>query len=261
VNATSNEDSFAQRQAEAEDLARRLAKADRKLDARAAKRKKKKRFPGGRELVRFFEMRRYIWDRYDGVLPDDAAGHDDLQILLSCAMAAGKSPMAQIKRFASWLDADDAQRACNNVDPGLAFMKADVMAARLGVTYATHQRLRFRTIGAIDVPATERKRRRRQRDNVERKAARAAKRAKLTKRERAIIRMVRDMCGMADLCRKAERSPLFRDLENVPLQVRRIVKKLVDAGRLGWRLEPRRGERRQREYYVWDEHKAKARNC
>jgi hypothetical protein len=78
----------------------------------------------------------------------------------------------------------------------------------------------------------------------------------LGKRERAVLKMVGTGQNMGDLARKAARSALFRNLENVPLEVRRIVARLVKSGHLGQRLEPR--DRGGKELYVWNEQKAKA---
>jgi hypothetical protein len=65
------------------------------------------------------------------------------------------------------------------------------------------------------------------------------------------------MTNMGNVAKKAARSPLFRDLGNVPLEVRRIVTRLVKSGHVGRRLEPREGG--GTEYYLWNERIAKAR--
>jgi DNA-binding CsgD family transcriptional regulator len=75
----------------------------------------------------------------------------------------------------------------------------------------------------------------------------------LKPREEAIIKMVAAGINMGDLARKASRHRLFRDLDDAPRQVRRIVDKLEKSGDLGTRLEPR--ERGGSERYIWPESK------
>jgi hypothetical protein len=138
-----------------------------------------------------------------------------------------------------------------------SYLDAVEIARRLGVTYAVRQRLRLRTIWCIDVPYEDQKKLKNGRNNAKRKAAKA-KKVGLKPREKAILGILDRMAAkglpgnMGDLQRQAARHHLFKDLEDIPRQVRRVVDKLVKAGHLGRRLEPRR-ERGGQEWYVWRE--------
>jgi hypothetical protein len=229
-----------------ERLVAAFAKLDRAADRRARKRR---RTTAGYTLAsqRLAEIERFLSWRYGHVLADDDAGHDDLSVLLSAAKAAGHPAMPYAQKWAPWLCCNDARRACLSADLRDAYAKADPLADRIGLTYAVRQLLHLRTIGSIDVRKPERERLRRQRAKDKVQAAKPAK--PLTDREKTIVRMVGTGINMGDLSRRAKRSPLFRHLENVPLEVRRIVGRLVKSGHLGQRLEPR--DRGGREYYLW----------
>jgi hypothetical protein len=244
------------RQAAADKLVESLTARDRKLD-----RKKKRRFaPTGdsRSLQYLREIERVLSRRYGSVLPDDDAGHDDLRMVVAAAKAAGKDPAGHVRKLAPWMQATEANRLCVDVDFREAYISADERAARLGVTYAVRQILHLREIGSTDVDKAGRERLRRQRYDDERRAKAAEKPPKpiLSDREKAIVKMVGTGQGMGDLARRAGRSAPFRDLANVPLEVRRVVARLVESGELGQRLEPR--ERGGKEYYIWNERIAKA---
>jgi hypothetical protein len=228
---------------------------DRKLDAReATRRKKKKRKPIPFAVLRLRNIEKFMTDLYGSVLPEgDAGAMVDLEILIATVIASGKPPMPFMYKWVSpWMPLDQAERFVDAVDLTLAFLDADEIGKRMGVSFAVKERLKTRTLGAYDVSKPERARIYEDRKAAGRKAKAAEKKANkpLSPREKLVIKLVDRMGSMGDICRKAARSALFRDLDNVPLEIRRIVGRLVKKGILGWRLEPRRGESRQRERYV-----------
>ena len=239
-----------------DDLVEAFAKLDRKLDS-----KKKRRFaPIGSQqsLQRLREIERTLSWSCGSILPDDDAGNDDLRIVVAAAKAAGKPAIDYVRKWAPWMSAIDANQLCVDVNVREAYLKADEIAARMGVTYAVRQHLHLRSIGSIDVDKAERERLRRQRyaDKRRAKAAEKPPNPAHSPREKALIKMVGAGRNMGDLSKRAARSALFRDLQNIPLEVRRVVARLVKAGHLGQRLEPR--DRGGKEFYVWNEHMAQA---
>jgi hypothetical protein len=241
-----------------DNLVEAFARLDRKLDSK----KKRRRFaPIGcrASLQRLREIERFLSHSYGSILPDDDAGNDDLRIVVAAAKAAGKPAIDFVRKWAPWMSATDANRLCVDVNVHEAYLKADEIAAKLGVVYADRQHLHLRSIGSIDVNKAGRERLRRERYNTKRRGMAAAEKPPkpvLTPREKALIKMVSAGRNMGDLSKRAARSPLFRNLENVALQVRRIVARMVKAGHLGQRLEPR--DRGGKEFYVWNEHIAQA---
>src|SRR5437588_10823455 len=97
----------------ADKLVADFAKMDRKLDAREAKSKKRRRgapipFP----VLRLRDIERVMSDLYGSVLPEgDDGAMVDLEILIATAIAAGKSPMDFMRKWVSpWMSQDDAER-------------------------------------------------------------------------------------------------------------------------------------------------------
>lgn len=233
----------------ADNLVDALSQMDRRIEARQRERKAAP-IGSARSWQRFREIERILEWHYGSILPDDDAGRDDMHVLLSVAKACGIGLEQAQGLIHKWAPVDDAKLAYTNASLSTAYLTADVMAHRLGVTYAERQSLRLRTIGAIDVSAAEREKIRRTKYDVKRKQDKAAKPKKLKPREQAILRMIGNMIGMGHLCRKAARHRLFH-LENVPLEVRRVVKRLEKSGHLGTRKETR--ERGGCELYIWRE--------
>jgi hypothetical protein len=239
MNNNTGNGGAAARQAAADSLVPAFAKMDRQLD-----RKKKRRFApiGDRRSIQYLrEIERVLSCNYGSVLPDDDAGNDDLRMLVAAAKAAGKPPIDFIRHRAPWMSAIDANRLCIDVNVREAYISARDRAIRLGVTYAQRQFLGLREIGSNDVDKAGLERLRRQRWADKRRGVAADRPPKpvLTPRQKTLIKMVSTGRCMGDLQRSAARSVLFKDLENVPLEVRRIVARLVKAGHLGQRLEPR----------------------
>jgi hypothetical protein len=154
------------------------------------------------------------------------------------------------------MSAEDRESVCANINISLAFLKADPMADRIGITYEINRQLDLRTIGASDVRKPDRDKLRRQRWNAKRRSDKAAMPKKLSERERVILGILERMADkgttvvdMGDLQRAAARHRLFRDLMDVPSQVRRDAEKLAKAGHVSIRKES--SERGGFECYVW----------
>jgi hypothetical protein len=246
----------AARKATADKLVADFAKMDRQFDAREAKRKKKqKKPPIPFAALRLRNIEKFMADLYGSVLPvgDDGA-MVDLSILIATVKVARKPAINFMRKWVPRMPQDEAERFVAEVDVNLAFLDADAIAKRMGVNFSTKERLKVRTIGAYDVPKAERKKIYRQRYEAKRKQA-AEKKPALSKRERAVIKMVGVMMNMGDVAEKAKRHPLFRGREDIPRQVRRIVEKLEKSGHFGSRLEPR--DRGGTERFVWNEAIAK----
>jgi hypothetical protein len=136
------------------------------------RRRKGKRAAGGFNIIaiRCAELERLFIARYGRNLPDDDAGRDDAQVM---AHHLAHRPGDVRQRITAWLGcaAPWMTRAERDelVDAVIAKplrWRADKLAARLGLTEAERQRLKIRTIGAIDVDKAERAKRR-----LERKVA------------------------------------------------------------------------------------------
>jgi hypothetical protein len=257
MNSNTRNGGTAARQAAADKLVSNFAKLDRKLDAREAKRKAKKKKPLPRVVLRLRNIEKFMADLYGSILPEEDEGAlVDLSVLVATAKAAGKPAINFIRKWAPRMRQDEAERFVAEVDINLAFLDADAIAKRMGVNFASKERLKVRTIGAYDVPKAERKRIYRQRYEAKRKQAAAEKKPAMSKREQAVLKMVGVMASMGDVAEKAKRHPLFRGREDIPRQVRRIVEKLEKSGHFGSRLEPR--DRGGTERYIWNEAIAKA---
>jgi hypothetical protein len=257
MNCKSDNVSRVARQATADKLVADFAKMDSKLDAREAKRKRQKKPPIPYAMLRLRNIENVMTDLYGSVLPEgDDGAMVDLSILIATVKVARKPAINFMRKWAPRMPQDVAERFIADVDINLAFLDADALAKRMGVNFATKERLRVRTIGAYDVPKAEREKIYRQRYEANRKQAAAEKKPALSKRELAVLKMVGVMASMGDVAQKAKRHRLFRNLENVPLEVRRIVSRLVKCGHFGQRLEPR--DRGGKEWFVWNEQIAKA---
>lgn len=124
------------------------------------------------------DLERLISARYDGKLPNDDAGKDDLWIVAQLTRRLGgdisKNLVAWVGRWAPWCSEawarELAAKACDQPEPYR--FTADVLAERQGLTYAERQALGITAIGAIDVDREERERLRRQRSRANEKQKR-----------------------------------------------------------------------------------------
>jgi hypothetical protein len=120
-------------------------------------------------LNRVRELRHFLSYRYGQTLPDDDAGRDDLEILLSFVMQLnpGRGVVAMIREaraWAPWLSSSEASDFAERIAARRPIkLKADTIAQRLGCTYAERTLLKLTTIGCCDLT-------RRQRDEAVRKA-------------------------------------------------------------------------------------------
>jgi hypothetical protein len=181
---------------------------------------------------------------------DDAL--DDLHILISVCKAVGhgwEKAEGFFRRWVPRMTELEAKRTYDKADLATAYLGADTLAKRLGITWALRCSLNLRTIGCIDKTKDEREAMRRAKADAKRKQDKAAKPTKLKPREEAVMRMIGLMLGMGDICRKASRHRLFYGVDNVPLEVRRIIARLVKRDLLGRRLEPR--DKGGKEWFVW----------
>jgi hypothetical protein len=126
--------------------------------------------------LRISELERFYRDRYGGVLPDDDAGRDDLEIAAHHIAIRGgdvwRNILAWARRWAPWMSGEEAVALAERIEAKPRKFSADELAQRLGLTDAKRTMLGIRTIGAIDVSAKDRAKRRkkgrRQRDRVKR---------------------------------------------------------------------------------------------
>jgi hypothetical protein len=121
----------------------------------------RRRVPGA--TIRCNELDRFFTDRYGGMfLPDDDAGRDDVLIMLhhiAYRQAADRLWLMEdwLNRRAPWLIGDERKAFIAKVFRKSIRYTADVLAAKLGLTYARRERLGINSIGSIDVNAEERK--------------------------------------------------------------------------------------------------------
>jgi hypothetical protein len=127
--------------------------------------------------IRVAELERVMRDRYGEQLPDDDAGRDDLFVILNhAAYYADAKPrmLAAAASWAPWINADALDDLIADITARPLRWRADSLAKRLGVTDEQRTRLALRTIGAIDVTAEQRQKRRKERDRLEKQAKRRA---------------------------------------------------------------------------------------
>jgi hypothetical protein len=121
-------------------------------------------------------LERLISARYGGQLPNDDAGADDLWIAAQLTRRLGgdisKNVVAWARRWAVWCTEAEARAlAAHVVDHPYEFT-ADILAQKLGLTYAERLALGITAIGSIDVERVERERLRRQRSRANEKQKR-----------------------------------------------------------------------------------------
>lgn len=146
------------------------------LENRAAVRDRKLKWPRNKQrmktIVRTREVRLVLQRRYEphgGMVPDDDAGRDDLEVLLSYVAEVNglTDPIGRATReamdWAPWMSKEEATRLAEHALRNPIRLIADDLAERLGVTYAMRTDLGLTTIGAIDVNKADRAQRRHER--------------------------------------------------------------------------------------------------
>jgi hypothetical protein len=132
--------------------------------------------------LRVCELNRLFYTGYRGnLLPDDDDGRDSIEIMINhLAMLA--DPCLRIgdwlRRCAPWLDAVDAERQMERAITRPIKWRADTLAHRLNLTSHERDRLKIRTIGAVDLNLKQRKKKRRARDRLAKQPKRRAAGAK-----------------------------------------------------------------------------------
>ena len=139
-------------------------------------RRRKRRSPKANVRVR--ELERIAADRYGAgaVLPNDEFGFDFMFIVanhLAHLDAADRRISAWVQRWAPWHGDYRTAALIQTVVPKPLKWRADTLAHRLGLTYATRTRLGIPTIGAIDCGKARRATLRRKRAAAREKARRA----------------------------------------------------------------------------------------
>lgn len=135
-----------------------------------------------RAQIMLRDLERLWAHRYGGVLPNDDAGRDDLwiaaQLIRSRRGDVAAKVVAWARVWAPWCSIDEAVRLAARVARRPYKFTADLLAEKVGLTYAERQALGITTIGAIDVGPDERERLRRDRYNAKRKEKRRVAGAK-----------------------------------------------------------------------------------
>ncbi|WP_316205262.1 hypothetical protein [Bradyrhizobium sp. SZCCHNS3004] len=156
-----------------------------KLQVGDAERKRSRKVPFA--TLRCNELDRYFDDRYGQVLPDDDAGRADVMIYLS--HLAHRENIDRVRAMHTWLDRhapwlvdDERDGAIAKAFRLMTKYKPDTLAELFGLTYARRQRLKIRTIGAIDMPKKAREERRKAKAR-ERKAAQRKAEGRMSRAE------------------------------------------------------------------------------
>jgi hypothetical protein len=164
------EKSFANETPEQRVWHREVAWRDRQRKRRRNRRSNPKTYVRIRELERLFA------DRYGPTLPNDDAGLDDIFVManhLAHLDAPDRKIMTWLRRWAPWHDDDSTAALIRAVTSKPLKWRADALAERLGLDYATRTRLKITTIGAIDCGKAKRAALRRKRAAARERARRA----------------------------------------------------------------------------------------
>jgi hypothetical protein len=133
-------------------------------------------------VLRSVDLTKIFRDRYGHTLPDDDAGRDDALLMLGILAwrpNAGKLMRNFLEVSAPWLRRAEAEAMiADALSHPPMFASADVIAHRLGLSFADRQRLGVTTIGAIDCDKAAREERRRRRKNDRRRECRRRDKAK-----------------------------------------------------------------------------------
>jgi hypothetical protein len=131
--------------------------------------------------VRFSDLEKIFRDRHGAQLPDDAVGRDCLFIMAN-HLAHRNDPVGRIltwvELWAPWCDDDETEALIGQAMRRRMKWRADPLAVRLGLDYATRTRLGITTIGATDCKKYKRESIRRKRDAAATRARRAKAGAK-----------------------------------------------------------------------------------
>jgi hypothetical protein len=126
----------------------------------AIEQRRRQRKPSSpKKNVRICDLERIYADRYGPVLPDDDAGRDDLFVManhLAHLDAPDRRISAFVRRCAPWHGDDNTAELIEAVIAKPLKWRADKLAQRLGLDYATRTRLGITTIGAIDCKKAKR---------------------------------------------------------------------------------------------------------
>jgi hypothetical protein len=164
------EKSFANETAEQRLRHREIAWRDRQRKRRRGPRSNPKTYIRIRELECIFA------DRYGAVLPNDDAGHDDIFVManhLAHLDAPDRRIVTWLRRWAPWHGDDQTDELIEMVVPRPMKWRADALAQRIGLDYATRTRLGITTIGAIDCGKAKRAALRKKRAAARERARRA----------------------------------------------------------------------------------------
>jgi hypothetical protein len=143
-------------------------------------RKKEQRESFNIARLRIPELRRLFAARYGRVLPDDDAGRDDVLIMAYHLVHLPGDAHWRIRNwtalYAPWMPSGEVENLISMVVAQPLLFRADKLGARLNLTNAERQRLRIRTIGAVDKTKAERlaecKERKRKADRLRRQQRR-----------------------------------------------------------------------------------------
>lgn len=143
--------------------------------------RKKKRRPSLATL-RVCELNRLFYTRYRGtLLPDDDDGRDSVEIIVNHLVMLFDPRLRAgdwICRCVPWLGKDASERLIARAIARQIKWRADSLARRLNLTSSERDRLKIRTIGAVDLNKEQREERQRQRDRLAKEAKRRAAGAK-----------------------------------------------------------------------------------
>jgi hypothetical protein len=121
-------------------------------------------------------------------LPDDDAGREDLRILLDHYAHANSLAMSRVvKTRAPWMADTERDNLLDEVNRFPRRWTAQALANKLNLTDADRQRLKIRTIGAVDVTPKERKRLSKRRKREQERERQRAKRHGLRTRAQYLV--------------------------------------------------------------------------
>jgi hypothetical protein len=129
--------------------------------------------------LRLYEIERVFADRFGGrAFPNTVAGKEALRIAAEQVVLLNTATVAVgwLRSVAPWVEEPAALVAA--VSHSARRLSADELAWRIGLRWADRQRLKIRTIGAVDCNAIQRKARRKAADRASKEARRRAAGAK-----------------------------------------------------------------------------------
>jgi hypothetical protein len=138
--------------------------------------RKQRRSPRPKIFIRIRELERIFADRYGAVLPNDDAGLDDIFVMANHLAHLNKPDRriaAWLQRWAPWYGDDRTAALIRAVMSKPEKWRADALAQRLNLDYATRMRLKITMVGAVDCGKAKRAALRRKRNNAAKRARRA----------------------------------------------------------------------------------------